>query len=188
MTQGRECGHEIPDDLDFCPACGRMRDSGPEPPPESSRREPPGQGFFGQGEGQADGRADGSDRYGTYGNVCPNCGRVYEPGSVYCGGCGTKLPTSQGPMDYQMPRMGRREQVAVILAFIPGFFNIFGLGHLVVKSYARGVSFLLISLVMWYINGWSFMPESFWMVLLELLIYFYQAMDIMRVIAMGSAR
>ncbi len=79
-----------------------------------------------------------------------------------------------------MPVMNRRGGLALVLGLIPGFFNIFGLGHLVLKQYSRGVMFLVMTAVLWYLNGWQLFSQSFLVSVLSITLFFYQALDLMR--------
>lgn len=146
-----ECGAEIPDGMDFCPKCGCMREKAY--------------------------RIDDSNG-GMPSSTCPKCGAPCGPADLYCGKCGQKLePTLQFPVQ---PKMRKNGNLAVFLALVPGFFNIFGLGHLVLKEWSRGIMFLVITVVLWYINGWSFVNTNFVVTIIDLLVYVYQAMDILR--------
>ena len=48
--------------------------------------------------------------------------------------------------------------------------------------------FLAMSVVLIYINGWSLMSSSFMMAMLSVMVYFYQAMDLMRVVYSPEAK
>ncbi|MDO5861248.1 MAG: zinc ribbon domain-containing protein [Thermoplasmata archaeon] len=144
-----ECGNEIDSDMDFCPACGCMRD-----------------------------KAFVFDDKGYVSNVCPACGEPYLPGDRYCGKCGTEIPDSVRPM--MTPKLRSNGTLAIALALLPGFFNIFGLGHFVLKQYARGAMFLVMTLVLWFLNDWSWRASSVFTMFLDVAVYFYQCMDILR--------
>lgn len=109
--------------------------------------------------------------------ACPNCGAPYSPGDMFCGKCGASLPKPAA----MMPRMRKYGNVAILLALIPGFFNVFGLGHILMRSYARGAMFLVMSLVVWYLSGWSLYGGGMLVMLLSLALYLYQCFDVMRV-------
>lgn len=110
---------------------------------------------------------------------CPDCGGPLHPGDSFCGSCGAKVSVSSTV--YEAPRSGNRGNIAILMALIPGFFNIFGLGHLVMRKYSRGAMFLVMSLVLWYLNGWKLYGDSMFLMILDVAIYFYQAMDLLRI-------
>ena len=149
-----DCGHEIPEDMDFCPRCGCMR----------SRSTP----------------VDDATGYPV--SVCPECGAARSPGDEFCGACGVKLPPAAVVRPYVQPRMRRNGVLAMMLAILPGFFNVFGLGHLVMRQWSRGLMFLAMSLVIWYLCGWTFYSEDLLVTILSVMVFFYQAMDIFRVV------
>lgn len=151
-----DCGNEIPDDMDFCPRCGCLREK--STPVDDNSGMPLG--------------------------VCPSCGAKIGFGDAFCGACGAALPQVQ----MIRPKMRKFGGVAMVLALIPGFFNIFGLGHLLLKSWARGLMFLALTAIMFYVNGMSLFPTSFMLSLISVAIYFYQAMDIVRVIYAPEVR
>lgn len=148
-----DCGYEIPEDMEFCPHCGCMRD-----------------------------KATPVSENGTPIHVCPSCGTVYGPGDQFCGSCGSRIPETPMYAAYPAPRMRRNGVLALVLAFIPGFFNIFGLGHFVMRQWSKGVMFLAISLILFYVNGGSFMPVNFAMTLVGWVVFFYHCMDIFRAV------
>ena len=80
------------------------------------------------------------------------------------------------------PVLRKNGAVALALGLIPGFFNIFGLGHFVMKSWAKGCMFLAMSVILLYINGWSLVSSDIMIVMLSVMVYFYQAMDLMRTV------
>lgn len=145
-----ECRNAIPEGMDFCPRCGCTID-----------------------------HAMALDDGNAVGRICPSCGNMCSRADTFCGGCGTRLPPVAGP-GYTMQVMNRRGGLALVLGLIPGFFNIFGLGHLVLKQYSRGVMFLVMTAVLWYLNGWQLFSQSFLVSVLSITLFFYQALDLMR--------
>ena len=71
---------------------------------------------------------------------------------------------------------------AILLALIPGFFNIFGLGHLLMRNWSKGLMYLAISVIIWYMCGWTFVSSNLMITLLSVAVFFFQAMDIFRII------
>lgn len=111
--------------------------------------------------------------------ACPSCGMPFRPGDRFCGRCGTSLPSITPQM--LMPRMRKHAGTAVVVSLVAGFFNVFGLGHIILKGYARGAMFLVLSLIIWYLNGWSLFSGDFLIMLLTIAVYFYQVIDVSRV-------
>ena len=56
------------------------------------------------------------------------------------------------------------------------------------KSWARGCMFLALSVILVYINGWSLFSTNFLMAMLSVMVYFYQAMDLMRTVYAPEAK
>ncbi len=147
-----DCGNEIPEDMDFCPRCGCMAN-----------------------------KSTPIDDSGYPMNVCPGCGAVFAPGDRFCGSCGARLPDQATMVQpFYRPKLRRNGMAAILLALIPGFFNVFGLGHLLLRQWSRGCMFLALGLLMWYFNGWSFVSTSFLMAMMSIAVFFYQAMDVLR--------
>ncbi len=147
-----ECGAELEEGMDFCPRCGCMKD-----------------------------KSYVIDDSGNTSRVCPQCGEPVGRFDEFCGHCGGKL---EQPVAMQMPfpRMKKNGNLALVLAILPGFFNVFGLGHLVMKRYSRGAMFLAMSLILWYLNGWHLSSANLTVMILDILVFFYQSLDIMRVV------
>lgn len=116
--------------------------------------------------------------------VCPSCGAKTSFGDVYCGSCGATLPQIQ----MVRPKMRKYGTVAMVLALIPGFFNLFGLGHLVLRSWSKGLMFLALTVILFYVNGMTLIPTSFLMSMVCVLVYLYQAMDLFRVVYSSEAK
>lgn len=148
-----DCGYEIPDGMDFCPKCGCMAD-----------------------------KATAVDDAGMPVRSCPECGTAAAPFDRFCKSCGADLGGIPQPIGLIKPQMRRNGALAFMLAVIPGFFNIFGLGHFVMKQWARGVMFLAISLVVWFINGWAMFSSNIMISVLSIVLFIYQLNDISRVI------
>ncbi len=117
------------------------------------------------------------DRIGMPLGICPSCGADIPPSSTFCGTCGKELPR----MAYPQFKLQKHGTLALILALLPGFFNIFGLGHLMLKEWSKGIMFLVISLVLFYVNGFSLYSSTFLMSILCVEVYFFQVMDLFRV-------
>ena len=116
---------------------------------------------------------------GPTGMLCPDCGTPYSYGDRFCGKCGASLP--QVSPQVVVARMRKHTNPALMVALIAGFFNVFGLGHIILKSYIRGVMFIVMGVVIWYLNGWNLFGGGFTVPLLTVAVYFYQAIDVARV-------
>ncbi len=149
--QCSECGNEIPESMDFCPHCGCLK----------SKSIP-------------------IDESGVTVAICPDCGHEISPSDSFCGNCGADLSHCHAPQPIRYPVMRKHAVLAIVLATIPGFFNIYGLGHFVLGKWSRGCMFLVMSAVMWYINGWQLASSNYFILLLNLLLFFFQISDIMR--------
>ena len=103
---------------------------------------------------------------------CPNCGEPITGDENFCGACGAAL-VKQNPMVMMKP--AKYAWVAFALALIPGFFNIFGLGHLVLKKWSRAFMFLALSVIL-YIVGPALGTFS---IFIEVGVFMFQLMDIM---------
>lgn len=128
--------------------------------------------------------------------ICHECGRVTDSDDAefchYCGSSkGSKAAKTSVPEGFQpMAANGggviyadkgklRRIPLALILAFIPGLFDIFGLGHFVVGKWARGLGFLSISAVFIYVSrysGWDMIHP--YLFLISLAIFVVQMVDL----------
>lgn len=149
-----ECGSDVEPGAEFCYACGSRRVIDVD---------------------------SGSNRLIMEKGHCPYCGHDNSNDSMFCGACGKRI----GVFEY----VGRRKAgltindiFVLILALIPGFFNIFGLGHLAIRRYSRGAMYLVISAV--YIYTAIAMRDSGMstIIILELigiLIYVKQASEVL---------
>ena len=146
-----DCGYEIPEGMDFCPKCGCMAD-----------------------------KATAVDDSGIPVMACPKCGTAATMGDRFCKHCGATLGDAMQAPVFVKPRMRRNGALAFMLAVIPGFFNIFGLGHFVLKQWSKGIMFLAISVVVWYVNGWSMFSSNLMMSLISILVFIYQLNDVSR--------
>ena len=107
---------------------------------------------------------------------CHSCGSPVGPSDDFCGSCGAALAR-------QMPiiRMRKNGTIALMLALIPSFFNVFGLGHLVLKQWSRGAMFFCMTFILWYIT--PMLSESYMLLLfIKLGLFMYHASDIFRAV------
>ncbi len=150
-----ECGSEIPPDSDFCYHCGC----------EKKRA-------F---------RIDDSGNIQQQ-KLCPECRIPMEEDAKFCRHCGLEVGGYQtadgcaGPYCMMPPKPVKNGTLAIALSFLLGFFGIYGVGHFVMKRWSRGIMFLAMSAVNWYIY---LSVGNFVMVvmLISLFIFFKQASE-----------
>jgi len=122
----RECGSEIPADVDFCYQCGALKSVA---------------------------IAVGDDgRVITQPGVCPNCGLKVPADATTCPNCGHEIGAA-GTLSTALVvphRLTKRDYIALALGIIPGALNIFGLGHLIMKRWSRGLMYMAMSTVILY--------------------------------------
>ena len=111
--------------------------------------------------------------------VCHVCGEPVKGGESFCTKCGAALVLERPMMPVKMD--GRRI-AALILATIPAFFNIFGLGHLVMKQCSRGFLFLAMTAVMCILCPFWVPPATFFVMILRVGLFMYSVFDAMRYI------
>lgn len=124
-----ECGSEIPEDSDFCFSCGRKKD-------DTIVLDDSGH-FIDSNE-----------------NKCTACGTELGPLDLFCPSCGK--PTTKEQMIAFRPKMRKYGWIGILLAVIPGIFNLCGLGHLYFRKWGRAAMYLAISAMMMYIRYGGF--------------------------------
>ncbi len=115
---------------------------------------------------------------------CHNCGQPFRGDEFFCGSCGTALVRTSNPRG----KLDGKGILALILALVPGFFNVFGLGHLVLRQWSRGVMFLGLTAVLWWITPTFQATSPIMLMLLQVGLFMYQAMDIFRFVNLGGTR
>ncbi|MDD3233333.1 MAG: zinc ribbon domain-containing protein [Candidatus Methanomethylophilus sp.] len=117
------------------------------------------------------------------GLVCSVCHDVSPAGSQYCAHCGAALPAVQQPQTLLVPhRLTARDYVALAFGLIPGPVNVFGLGHLVMKKWSRGLMYLTISAVILYVRWFTPGISEKAILIVELLgfaIYLVQSLELL---------
>jgi len=86
---------------------------------------------------------------------CPNCGREVAESDVKCPSCGHLLKTTAMPV-VVLKSPGK----AAILAFLPGLVGIWGLGHLYLGRFLKGLAILAVGIVL-AIMGTIIAPGAF---------------------------
>lgn len=148
-----ECGHELEPGEEFCYLCGSVR-------------------TFTVTE---NGRVVSEE------GVCPICGCKNVKDTEFCEKCGRRL----GEYEFEPTRrtpLGPKDYAILLIAFIPGALNIFGLGHLFLKKYSRGFMYLMISFVLLYVI--YFTPDLgrsmyFFLELIGFMIYLKQSFEVL---------
>jgi RNA polymerase subunit RPABC4/transcription elongation factor Spt4 len=157
------CGYEIPPESDFCYQCGAWATDS----------------FILNDEG-------------TYiiSNTCFNCGKEMPQGAEYCPHCGAH--SSDSRIDVGSPAFGRKftskHIIALILAIVPGFFNVFGLGQLVLKRWSKAFIFLTMTVILYYLAP-SFLMynnSTIFLILIQVILFAYSLFDIYGAILRGE--
>lgn len=152
-----ECGSDVEPGADFCYTCGSRRVIDVD---------------------------SGSNRLIIEKGHCPFCGHDNSPDAMFCGSCGRRI----GEFEYVgRPKTGltTNDLIILTLTLVPGFFNIFGLGHIALKKYSRGVMYLIISAVYIYMAFTLQGAGISTIIMLELIgiaIFVKQASEVMRAV------
>lgn len=105
---------------------------------------------------------------------CYSCGEPVKGEEYFCSKCGAPLVKAT------QPHLVKYGMLAIFMAAIPGFFNIFGLGHLVLKQWSRGIMFMVMGALLWWIEPGYMMSGDLFIMMLRIGVFFYQMMDIYR--------
>ena len=156
------CGSEIPEGNDFCYECGAWADKAL--------------------------LADDDGRY-IYNKYCIRCGSPLNPDAEYCSECGAKTEESGIPIRnaYSRVTYTKRDLLAIFLAIVPGFLNIYGLGQIVQKRWSKAFTYICITAMLLYIEP-AFIGSNNLMILLvlQLGMFVISTMDIFKGIAQGE--
>jgi len=151
------CGNEIPDGQDFCYVCGSWKKNA----------------LSINDEGDT-----------LYANTCTHCNKAIPAGSDYCPHCGEKLEdTNTVPITFRRVRpFTNKDLMAIALAIVPGFFNIFGLGQIVQRRWSRAFVFMAATLLLLYV-GPSFLTTANHytiLVILQVSVFIFSISDVLR--------
>ena len=128
--------------------------------------------------------------------ICEECGRVTEnPDADFCYHCGSdggsRATQQMMPQGYQPVNVKgggvvyadrnklRRIPLSLLLALVPGLFDIFGLGHLIIGRWFRGAFFLALSggyYYLRYMSGWEMLQP--YLFVISLAIFVLQMVDL----------
>jgi hypothetical protein len=162
-----QCGSEIGDDAEFCYACGSLKSKAINIP-------------------------DVADVTGGLVGVCRTCGESIRQGETHCSKCGASIASQQ--VIIIRPKLTKWGIIGLLLAIIPGSFgffgilllpSIFGLGHLALKKWKRGLMFLSLSILIGVgnflteQNGTSSASSDALFFIMILFIYFLQTTEVM---------
>ena len=151
------CGSEIPDGSDFCYSCGAWADKS----------------FNINDEGTI-----------LYYQYCMKCGKELVPGAEFCVHCGAKAKDSEIPINIKKKTMHLDiwDLIAILLAVIPGFFNVFGLGQIIQRRWAKAFIYLCTTGLLFYV-GPSISSQSngeMLMLIIQIGFFFVSVMDVFR--------
>ncbi|MFA6679895.1 MAG: zinc ribbon domain-containing protein [Candidatus Methanomethylophilaceae archaeon] len=112
--------------------------------------------------------------------VCSNCGTKLPTDSIFCSNCG-QLIKQASPVK-QNKYSATLTMTAMMLAFIPGIFDVFGLGHFVLGKWVRGSIFLSCSVAIYYVDTYYVLDKTMEYVLIFvcMALFVIQALDLYR--------
>lgn len=136
-------------------------------------------------------------------HICGDCGRVSEEDSEFCLVCGSEkgsnVDKSLIPPDFGFKTTARGTFIvrrdmkhlrwALVLAFLPGLLNVFGLGHIVLRQYGKAVPLMCFSAFYYcekYMKYLGLDPQVLFF--LSLAVFFVQMWDVFSIIDKHRAR
>ena len=151
------CGNEIPEGQDFCYICGAWSKNSLALSEEGDT---------------------------LYAEMCIKCSKPIPSGSEYCLHCGERIEERKNvPIRVRkIQPFTRKDLIAIALAIIPGFFNIFGLGQIVQRRWSRAFVFICATMLLLYI-GPSFLGSSthyMTLVLIQVAVFVFSISDVLR--------
>lgn len=112
--------------------------------------------------------------------VCFNCGTKLPADSIFCSDCGSLLKQA---IPVSKDRYGIVQTVtAMMFAFIPGIFDIFGLGHFILGKWTRGLAFLSCSVAIYLADRYLVLDTTmeYTLVVLCTVLFIVQMLDLYR--------
>lgn len=152
-----ECGSEVEPGADFCYTCGSRRVI------------------------EVD---SNTNRVVMPKGHCPFCGHDNAPDAKFCGSCGKRIGDFEYVGNVNRP-LTSRDLMIMIATLLPGAFNIFGLGHILIKRYSRAAVYLIISAVLIYMRfslSDASMSTLIMIEIIGLVVYLKQAFEIFAII------
>jgi RNA polymerase subunit RPABC4/transcription elongation factor Spt4 len=158
----RGCGYEIPDDSDFCHRCGEWAD-----------------------------KALNVNDEGTvlYSDRCSSCGEDLPPGADFCPHCGASTAGSNINLVRRPFKLTTNNIIAILLAVVPGFFNVFGLGQIYQRRWSKAFMFLAISALLIYVapSFLQFTNTTMLLILIQVAMFMFSLSDVFGAIVRGEA-
>ncbi|MBO4357893.1 MAG: zinc ribbon domain-containing protein [Candidatus Methanomethylophilaceae archaeon] len=158
------CGSEIPEGNDFCYVCGAWTSKA----------------FAINDEGTI-----------LYSSKCVNCGKELVPGAEFCAYCGSRTSDSNIPISSRQVggKLSNKDLAAILLAVIPGLFNIFGLGQLIQKRWSKAFVYISTTILLFYITPSLITSTSGFYIALFLQVgfFFISVMDVFKSVARRGA-
>lgn len=110
---------------------------------------------------------------------CSMCGNDLVEGGSFCRRCGA--PSGIAFQAAVRPRMVKNAWIGLLLALVPGFFDIYGLGHFFHRKWRRGLLYLMASVPLFYLTHVAKTdPMVGTMVfMISLFMYFVQTMEVL---------
>jgi RNA polymerase subunit RPABC4/transcription elongation factor Spt4 len=150
------CGNEIPEGQDFCYVCGAWAKNA----------------LIFEEEGDQ-----------IYANVCVSCHKTMPSDAEFCPYCGSKSEPARVPVRVRSPtKISKMDIMAIILAVVPGFFNIFGLGQIVQRSWSKAFVFICVTVIFFYVAPGFMGTTNGYIILLvmQLAIFIFSISDVFR--------
>ncbi len=153
------CGNEVPNGSDFCYVCGRWAtDALP---------------INDQGELLTT-------------EFCLNCQEPLPNDSVYCPNCGFKREPSQARAVVvpQRRKLTAIDYIALALAIFPAFYNIFGLGQIVLRRWSKAFVYMVLTVVFIYLESSITFGTTSGVIFFfgQLMLFFFSLQDVMNAI------
>ena len=154
-----QCGCEIEEGADFCYQCGALRQNA----------------FDMDDDGNLRPASENATR------VCPTCGFSNPFDDTVCGNCGASLPQVNS---VRVPKaLDTRDYIILAIGIIPGCLGVCGLGHLLYGRISRGLMFLVLSLILLYVEfSMGFSDTSTRMIMFRVtgfFLFFKSSMDLL---------
>src|ERR1700719_2459139 len=85
---------------------------------------------------------------------CPTCGRLVSLEASYCPACSAPLRRTSSYSSSRQPYYAetasaprKNPRLAAVLALVPGFFGLWGLGHIYAGSIAKGLGMFVAGVI-----------------------------------------
>ena len=125
--------------------------------------------------------------------ICSECGTATEDSIGFCRKCGStkghhvddtavgdgkvRVDTQYGSV-FVDQKLAKRAPIAMMLAFLPGLLDIFGLGQLYLRKYGHAAVFLGLTVLVVGVRFWGFLPVlAPYLFLISLGIFILQLVD-----------